>query len=148
MVLLVLILSKVLKFAKKTALQQTNRNCSRRRGRRGVGNVMRNGIGRSNLNIDTIDTAQSICLASMTFRNNNNLGFATPMTLTRDNNCDASDPLLFPPLIDEQPPSYGDVVRAQQNNSCSSRLTLNEPPPPYASREMLNLFILNELERN
>ncbi|RZC32939.1 low-density lipoprotein receptor class A domain-containing protein 3 [Asbolus verrucosus] len=48
-------------------------------------------------------------------------------------NCDVSDPLLFGGE-DEQPPSYIDVIRAQNGS-----LNLNEPPPPYTSREVLNV---------
>lgn len=48
-------------------------------------------------------------------------------------NCDVADPLLF--TEEDQPPSYLDVIHAQNDRL---NLNLNEPPPPYTSREVLN----------
>lgn len=47
-------------------------------------------------------------------------------------NCDVSDPLLF--TEEDQPPSYIDVITGQNTG-----MNLNEPPPPYTSREVLNV---------
>jgi hypothetical protein len=62
-----------------------------------------------------------------TYQNNSRL----PLTNHISDDCDVSDPLLF--TEDDHPPSYIDVIRAQ-----NARLNLNEPPPPYTSREVLN----------
>jgi hypothetical protein len=62
-----------------------------------------------------------------TYQNNSRL----PPTNHISDDCDVSDPLLF--TEDDHPPSYIDVIRAQ-----NARLNLNEPPPPYTSREVLN----------
>ncbi|XP_044260368.1 low-density lipoprotein receptor class A domain-containing protein 3-like [Tribolium madens] len=83
-------------------------------------------------NIESISLHNQTALLScdvFTYQNNSRL---PPSNNHIVDNCDVSDPLLF--SEEDQPPSYIDVIRAQ-----NSGLNLNEPPPPYTSREVLNV---------
>ncbi|XP_019876690.1 low-density lipoprotein receptor class A domain-containing protein 3-like [Aethina tumida] len=117
-VLLLLILSKVVIFAKKTALQQQRQNFCE--------NALRNQNGINLIQQDC--DIYSFYRNSRTPRSNYNTNIVLEST-------SVNDPLLCPPrfntdLINDQPPSYIDVLRHG---------SVNDPPPPYASREMLNL---------
>ncbi|XP_057655902.1 low-density lipoprotein receptor class A domain-containing protein 3-like [Diorhabda carinulata] len=123
-VLLLLIVSKVVIFAKKSALQQQRHH-----------NLCENIALRNQTNVNIIraDFAPS---GIYTVRNHSR----TPRSNIIIDTSDASDPLLFGTgrfNVDEfrgyndQPPSYVDVLR-------NNRL-ISEPPPPYTSREILNI---------
>ncbi|CAH1112023.1 unnamed protein product [Psylliodes chrysocephalus] len=121
-VLLLLIVSKVMIFAKKSALQQQRHNLCE--------NIaLRN---QTNVNIIRADFAPT---GIYTVRNNSR----TPRSNIIIDTSEVSDPLLFNPArfndvnfrsYTDQPPSYVDVLR-------NNRL-ISEPPPPYTSREILN----------
>ncbi|KAG5879598.1 hypothetical protein JTB14_005042 [Gonioctena quinquepunctata] len=118
-VLLLLIVSKVMIFAKKTALQQQRSNLFENIALRNQTNV---NIIRANFNPTNIYTVRS---NSRTARSD----------IVIDNS-EVSDPLLFSNSVGsggftDQPPSYVDVLR-------SNRI-ISEPPPPYTSREILNV---------
>lgn len=123
-VLLMLIVSKVVIFAKKTALQQQRQNMYEDIALRNQSNL---NIIRANFNPTSIYTV----------RNNSR----TPRSNIIIEPPDLSDPLLFNAVrykvtssgaqFADQPPSYVDVLR---NNGM-----ISEPPPPYTSREMLNV---------
>ncbi|CAH0549525.1 unnamed protein product [Brassicogethes aeneus] len=114
-VLLLLILSKVLViYAKKAVVQeQRHRYCE---------NIA--------LRSQTAQLAHSDGDVYGFYRNSR-----TPRRLV-EGGSDVGDPLLFPPRfaadpMDDQPPSYVDVLR--------SGGLMSEPPPPYASTEMLDV---------
>nr|CAH7729687.1 unnamed protein product [Callosobruchus chinensis] len=118
-VLLLLIVTKVVIFAKKSALQQQRHNFCDGINLRNQTNV---NIIRANFNPTNIYTVRG--------------NSRTPRTnIIIDT--EATNPLLFngrfniSTTLAEQPPSYVDVVR-------SNRL-ISEPPPPYTSREILNV---------
>lgn len=123
-VLLMLIVSKVVIFAKKTALQQQRQNMYEDIALRNQTNV---NIIRANFNPTSVYTV----------RNNSR----TPRSNIIIESSDMNDPLLFNSVrfkvtnnstpFTDQPPSYVDVLR---NNGM-----ISEPPPPYTSREILNV---------
>lgn len=125
-VLLLLIVSKVVIFAKKTALQQQRHNLCENIALRNQTNV---NIIRANFTPTNIYTVRS--------------NSRTPRSNERNiiiDTSDVNDPLLFNAArfnvsntggFNDQPPSYVDVLR-------NSRL-ISEPPPPYTSREILNV---------
>lgn len=118
-VLLLLILSKVMIFAKKSALQQRAANLRDEIALRNQTNLTH-----PNFRSCTIYNNRTSC--SRTPRSN----FTRNIIIDTS---DVSDPLIFPPrfnIQNDQPPSYIDVLRNSQ--------TSNEPPPPYTSREILN----------
>lgn len=85
-------------------------------------------------NIETIGLHNQSTLVPCeiyTYQNNSRITVSNNLIL---DNCDVSDPLLCSVNEEDQPPSYIDVINAGQ----SDNLNLNEPPPPYTSREMLN----------
>lgn len=118
-----LIVSKVVIFAKKTALQQQRQNMYE-------DIALRN---QTNVNIIRNFTPTSV----YTVRNNSR----TPRSNIIIESSDMNDPLLFNTVrfkvtnngaaFADQPPSYVDVLR---NNGM-----ISEPPPPYTSREILNV---------
>lgn len=120
-----LIVSKVVIFAKKTALQQQRQNMYEDIALRNQTNV---NIIRANFTPNSIYTV----------RNNSR----TPRSNIIIDSSDINDPLLFNSFrfkvtnvgasFADQPPSYVDVLR---NNGAM----ISEPPPPYTSREMLNI---------
>lgn len=121
-IVLLLILSKVVIFAKKASLQRHATNFC-------------DGIPlRTQTNINLIPLRS--CDASI-YNNCRNSSRTPRSNFSRHiiiDSSDISDPLLYPPgfnLAQDQPPSYVDVLR---NNRA-----LSEPPPPYTSREMLNV---------
>lgn len=119
-----LIVSKVVIFAKKTALQQQRQHLYEDIALRNQSNV---NIIRANFTPSSIYT---VCNNSRTPRSNI---IIEPSDMT--------DPLLYNSVrfkvtssgaaYPDQPPSYVDVLR---NNN-----VISEPPPPYTSREMLNI---------
>lgn len=119
-----LIVSKVVIFAKKTALQQQRQNMYEDIALRNQTNV---NIIRANFTPTNIYTV----------RNNSR----TPRSNIIIESADMNDPLLFNAVrfkvpnngatYADQPPSYVDVLR---NNGM-----ISEPPPPYTSREILNV---------
>lgn len=124
-VLLLLIVSKVVIFAKKTALQQQRHNLCENIALRNQTNV---NIIRANFTPTNIYTVRG---NSRTPRSDERIIIDTS---------DVNDPLLFNAArfnvsnaggFNDQPPSYVDVLR-------NSRL-ISEPPPPYTSREILNI---------
>lgn len=89
----------------------------------------------NNSNIETIGLHnQSTLLPCEVYSYQNNSRITISNNLILDN-CDASDPLLCGVIEEDQPPSYIDVINSAQ----SETLNLNEPPPPYTSRETLNV---------
>ncbi|KAJ8929469.1 hypothetical protein NQ314_017849 [Rhamnusium bicolor] len=126
-VLLLLIVSKVVIFAKKTALQQQRHTLCENIALRNQTNV---NIIRANFTPTNIYTVRS---NSRTPRSNSNRNVLIESS-------DVNDPLLFNSArfnvgngggFSDQPPSYIDVLK-------NSRL-ISEPPPPYTSREILNV---------
>lgn len=123
-VLLLLIASKVVIFAKKTALQQHRQNMYEDIALHNQANV---NIIRANFTPTNIYTV----------RNNSR----TPRSNIIIDPADMNDPLLFNTvrfkvtnngaMYADQPPSYVDVLR---NNGM-----ISEPPPPYTSRDLLNV---------
>ncbi|XP_072381557.1 uncharacterized protein [Diabrotica undecimpunctata] len=123
-VLLLLIVSKVVIFAKKSALQQQRHH-----------NLCENIALRNQTNVNII-RADFAPAGIYTVRNHSR----TPRSNIIIDTSEVSDPLLFTGArinIDnfrgftDQPPSYVDVLR-------NNRL-ISEPPPPYTSREILNI---------
>ncbi|XP_018565958.1 low-density lipoprotein receptor class A domain-containing protein 3-like [Anoplophora glabripennis] len=125
-VLLLLIVSKVVIFAKKTALQQQRHNLCENIALRNQTNV---NIIRANFTPTNIYTV----------RGNSRTPRSNERNIIIDTS-DVNDPLLFNAArfnvsntggFNDQPPSYVDVLR-------NNRL-ISEPPPPYTSREILNV---------
>ncbi|CAG9815185.1 unnamed protein product [Phaedon cochleariae] len=120
-VLLLLIISKVMIFARKTALRQQHQSLCE--------NIaLRN---RTDVNVIGADFRPSNVY---TVRSNSR----TPRLDVIIDASEVNDPLLFPPCrfgtgseaeYGDRPPSYVDVLRSK---------LISEPPPPYTSNEMLD----------
>lgn len=109
--LLLLILSKVVIFAKKSAYLQTRNN------------------------LEEISLHQRIPVNRNDIRGYRN--YRSSRDIVVENN-EISNPLLVPCRASCQPPSYADVV-GNPVTFITSPVNVSEPPPPYTSQEVLNI---------
>ncbi|KAL3271825.1 hypothetical protein HHI36_022295 [Cryptolaemus montrouzieri] len=125
LVLLLLILSKVMIFAKKTALQQ----------RHGPPDLAYYYRGASRNNRDQEIAMCHIPYDFYAYRSGYRSSFRTAeLRNVSAEESESGDPLLSISgrNLDDRPPAYGDLMRPQRVRR------FLEPPPPYTSREVLN----------